>query len=217
MGCRRYIAPAARLRVTVGHQRAGPAGRAIEKQLAIHNPLLDAVVAALHMRNTVAPTVLGKAAGPEIRRLLDMIIDADDAVFQLHGTPSSVGFRRHPRRSDPVDAQRVFVEQLPPVLGRDAINHALDGFPGARIERSDVGEIRLPYNVVDADMVTQLDAFGFKPKVHVHLTAHGLARTRGDALRPQMAALPFVIAGSEHIVKSTDAGLGKHALQTREA
>src|SRR5215475_10174381 len=118
---------------------------------------------------------------------------------------------------DPVDAYRVFVEQLTPVFRRHTVNDALDGFPRARIERCDVGKIRLPHDVVDADMVTQLDAFGFKPKVHVHLTAHGLARTRGDALGPQMAALTFVIAGGEHIVKSPDAGLGKHALETREA
>src|SRR4029434_10869812 len=89
---RRYIVPTAGLAVAVRHQCTGSAGAAIEEPLAINHPALDTVVRALHMRNTVAPTVFRKTPGPQIRRLLNMIVDADQAVFKLHGNAAFNGF-----------------------------------------------------------------------------------------------------------------------------
>src|SRR4030095_15746782 len=114
--------------------------------------------------------------------------------FSSMEPPPSIVFARR-RGLDPVDAYHVCEEQLTPLFRRHTVNHALDGFPGARIEGSDVGKIRLPHDVVDADMVAQLNAFGFEPEVHIHLAAQGLARARGDAFGPQMPALPLMVAG----------------------
>ena len=78
-------------------------------------------------------------------------------------------------------------------------------------------KVGLPHDVVDADLVPQFDAFRFEPEVHEHLATHGLARTRGNALCPKMAALPLVIARGQHIVESSDSGLGEHDLEARKA
>ena len=78
-------------------------------------------------------------------------------------------------------------------------------------------KIRFPHDVVHADHVAQLDAGALVPEIDVDLALEELARPRHDALRPQVAALPFVIAGFEHVVHPADAGLGAHPAQAREA
>src|SRR4029077_16994605 len=72
----------------IRHQRTGSAGATIEEQLPVHNPSLGPVAGAFHMRYAVAPTILGKALGTQVRLLLNVIIHADDTIFQSHGNPA---------------------------------------------------------------------------------------------------------------------------------
>ena len=78
-------------------------------------------------------------------------------------------------------------------------------------------EIRFPHDVVNADQMAQFDAGSLVPEIDVDLAFEHLAGTRLDALRPQMAAFPFVIATFEHIVDPAYSCFGAHHFQTREA
>src|SRR5207249_4575859 len=121
------------------------------------------------------------------------------------------------RRRHLINPQCILVQQLLAVISRHSIEDALDRFPGLGIVGGNMREIRLPHEVVDANVVAELDAFRFEPEVHEHLPAHSLAWTRGEPLRPQLARLPLVVAGGNDVVEAADAGFGKDKLQIWEA
>src|SRR6187455_3825471 len=116
---------------------------------------------------------------PQVGCLLDMIVDADESVLQLHANfPLSIFTAETPRpsplcgessdsltrffksiwlissRQDGVDLVQphgVLILHLAPVRCRHAFEHALNLAPGMRVVRRHVRKIRLPHDVVDAD------------------------------------------------------------------
>ena len=55
-------------------------------------------------------------------------------------------------------------------------------------------KIRLPQNVVDADVVAQLYANGLEPKINIDLATEKIAGPGEYSFGPKMALLPFTIA-----------------------
>src|SRR5512134_1169118 len=99
--------------------------------------------------------------------------------------------------SETVGAHCVAVAQLPALGVGHALQATLDELLRLGEGRGRMREIRFPHDVVHADHVAQLDARALVPEVHAHLALEELRGPRHDALRPEMAALPFVIAGFE--------------------
>src|SRR5215471_10995085 len=69
-----------------------------------------------------------------------------------------------------VQAHRVAVEQLLTLDLRDAFHRSVDEPPRLGVGRRRVGKVRLPHDVVQADLVSLLDANRLVPEVDMNLT-----------------------------------------------
>src|SRR5581483_5630402 len=77
---------------------------------------------------------------------------------------------------EPIQFERIAVKQLLRFVRRYALHRALDHLPRVRIRRGDVRIVRLPHDVVDADVVPELHAGLLEPEVDVHLAPEDFAR-----------------------------------------
>src|SRR4051794_37245546 len=66
-----------------------------------------------------------------------------------------------------VQLERIAVQQLLRFVWRYAFHRAFDDLPRVRVGRSDVRIVRLPHDIVDADVVTQLHPRLLEPKVDI--------------------------------------------------
>src|SRR5919197_1225329 len=103
-----------------------------------------------------------------------------------------------------VNPHRIAVEQLVALVLRNAFERALDELPGLGIGRRGVGIIRLPHNVIHPNDVPQLHPRRLVPEVHINLALEQLTRTGQNPFRPQMAPLPLMVAGLEHVIDPTE-------------
>src|SRR5438094_257456 len=109
-----------------------------------------------------------------------------------------------PCSRDPVEPERITVTHLPPLGVRHAGERILDIAPRPRIGRRDMRIVGLPHDVLDAGQLAQLDARLFVPEVDVNLPPENLARPGRDALAPEPALSPLVVAGFEDVAHPTE-------------
>src|SRR5207245_4701611 len=84
-----HFRPACGFLAAISHQATGGGDPPMQEYAPVGDPALGAVVSLLDMRNAVAPATAREAARPEIRWLLEVVVDADQAVFELHGSISN--------------------------------------------------------------------------------------------------------------------------------
>ncbi len=80
----RHLVPPGGLAAALGHQRSRARNVSIEQHGSVGNPLLPTVPVALEVGHALPEAVLRQARRPEVRRLLDVVVDADQAKLALH-------------------------------------------------------------------------------------------------------------------------------------
>ena len=126
---RRDLVPSGRFDVAVGHQGTSPGGMPVEEHLPVDHPPFRALGAPLQVWNAVAPPFLGEPGGPEVRRLLDVVVRADQRVSRRQRDLPGDGPLCGNRLLDLVYPEGVLVEQFPAVVLRHSVEHPLDRLP----------------------------------------------------------------------------------------
>ena len=74
--------------------------------------------------------------------------------------------------------------------------------------------VRLPHDVLDANVMTLLNAGRLIPEVDVDLPPEEFAWPRHNTFRPQMPPLPLVVTAFQNVIDPSQASLGTDPLQT---
>src|SRR5215510_9136900 len=119
-----------------------------------------------------------------------------------------------PPTSQAVYSHGIAIEQLLFLVLRHASQRAVDELPGFRVGRRRVRIVRLPHDILDANVMALLNASRLIPEVDVDLPPEEFAGTRHNTLRPQVPPLPLVVTAFQNVIHPSQAGLRTDPLQT---
>ena len=80
----RHLVPPLGFPAALRHQRSRPRNVSIEQDGSVGHPLLPTVPVALDVGHPLPEAVPRQARRPQVRRLLDVVVDADQAILALH-------------------------------------------------------------------------------------------------------------------------------------
>ena len=225
------LRPTLRLMGSITHRRAGRSHTAHGELHTIDHPALRAIRLGSDMRNTIAPLRPRQALGPDLRMFLDVVVYTDESILQFHRMLSVLqkvlSLLPLPREREQnvyclayhltlqaIDTHGIAIEQLLFLILRHASQRAVDELPGFRIGGRRVGIVRLPHDVLDANVMALLNAGRLIPEVDMDLPPEEFAGTRHNTFRPQVPPLPLVVTAFQDVIHPAQAGLRTDPFQS---